>query len=48
MSMINVTYSGYGLDLGDLSDQFSGKNTKKLSNLWNKFVSGESDAVNDY
>lgn len=48
MSMINVTYSGYGLDLGDLSDQFSGKNAKKLSNLWGKFVSGESDTLIDY
>lgn len=48
MSMINVTYSGYGLDLGDLSDKFSGKNAKKLSNLWGEFVSGESDALMDY
>lgn len=48
MSMINVTYSGYGLDLGDLSDKFSGKNAEKLSNLWGKFVSGESDALIDY
>lgn len=48
MSMINVTYSGYGLDLGDLSDQFSGKNAKKLSDFWGNFVSGESDTLMAY
>lgn len=48
MSMINVTYSGYGLDLGDLSDKFFGKSAKRLSDLWGKFVSGESDALIDY
>ena len=48
MSMINVTYSGYGLDLGDLSDKFFGKNAEKLSNLWGEVVSGESDALIDY
>lgn len=48
MSMINVTYSGYGLDLSDLSDKFFGKSAKRLSDLWGKFVSGESDALIDY
>lgn len=48
MSMVNITYPGYGLDLGDLSGKFSGKNAKRLSDLWNRFVSGESDALIDY
>ncbi len=43
-----VTYPGYGLDLGDLAGQFSGKNAKKLSNLWDEFINGESDALIDY
>lgn len=43
-----ATYNGYGLDLGDLAVNFSGKNAKKLSNLWDEFVNSESDTLIDY